>query len=79
MANSQSCLRRENAYAPGLIESYCAFCGLLVAASPNRSFLQVAETAHICPVYLHYPQPAQRKAPQSAMRSPRQKRTREES
>jgi hypothetical protein len=79
MANSQSCLRRENAYTPGLIESYCAFCGLLVAASPNKVFLQVAETAHICPVYLHYPQPALRKEPQSAKRSSPQKRKREES
>lgn len=79
MANSQSCLRRENAYAPGLIESYCASCGLLVAASRNSAFLQVAESAHICPVYLHYPQPAPRKAPQSANRSSRQKRQREES
>lgn len=77
MAKSQSCLRRENACTPGLIESYCAFCGLLVAASQNNAFLEVAETAHICPVYLHYSQPTQRKGPQSARRSPR-KSTQEE-
>jgi hypothetical protein len=75
MATSQSCLRRENAYTPGLIESYCASCGLLVAASQNKAFLEVAESAHICPVYLHYPIPTQRKRPQSApRRGPKPKR-----
>ena len=69
MANSQSCLRRENAYTPGLIESYCASCGLLVAASQNKAILAVAESAHVCPVYLHYAQPPQRKGPQRIRRA----------
>jgi hypothetical protein len=31
---------------PRLIESYCAGCGLLIAASPLRKILKVMETLH---------------------------------
>jgi hypothetical protein len=34
--------------------SVCNDCGLLVAASPRESALQLAEHIHTCPVYLNY-------------------------
>ncbi len=37
-----------------LIVSYCSACGLVVAASPRESALQLAESIHVCPVYLNY-------------------------
>jgi hypothetical protein len=54
MAASQSCYRRTNPSAPRLIESYCAGCGLLIAASPSGTLLAIVESIHMCPVHGYY-------------------------
>jgi hypothetical protein len=33
-----------------LTESHCSLCGMLVAASPQKKYLAVAEAAHKCPM-----------------------------
>ena len=48
-------VRKASPYCAKLIESYCAGCGLLIAASPFRKILTVMENLHHCPVYFHYP------------------------
>jgi hypothetical protein len=52
--NEKSFIRRVSAKTNRLLESHCNSCGLLVAASPKRRFLEMAERAHICPVYCNY-------------------------
>ena len=47
--------RVANPHMPKLIESYCAGCELLIAASPSRKVLEVMEKIHKCPVYFRYP------------------------
>jgi len=54
MPASESCYCRTNPFAPRLIESYCAACGLLIAASPWPKLLQKIEAVHICPLHGHY-------------------------
>jgi hypothetical protein len=54
MYTRPTCYRRANVCAPRLIESYCAECGLLVAASPWPLLLDKIESVHRCPVYWHY-------------------------
>jgi hypothetical protein len=53
-------VRKASPYCARLIESYCAGCGLLIAASPSRRVLSVMENLHQCPVYFQYPQPLRR-------------------
>ena len=50
-------VRKASPYCAKLTESYCAGCGLLIAASPFRKVLAIMENLHQCPVYFHYPQP----------------------
>lgn len=52
--NEKSFIRRVSTQTNRLLESYCNSCGLLVAASPKRRFLDLAEKVHICPVYCNY-------------------------
>jgi len=33
-----------------LTESHCSLCGMLIAASPQKKYLAVAEAAHKCPM-----------------------------
>lgn len=47
-------MRKTHPVNPRLIESYCAICGLLIAASPSPAILRKIEKAHECPVYLTY-------------------------
>jgi hypothetical protein len=53
-------VRRASPFCARLIESYCAGCGLLIAASPLRNILSIMERLHECPVYFHYPQSEKR-------------------
>jgi hypothetical protein len=48
--------RKVNPFTVGLVASYCASCGLLIAASTRRKSLDLMEKVHQCPVYFHYPQ-----------------------
>jgi hypothetical protein len=59
-AGHPSAIRKASPFCAKLIESYCAHCGLLIAASPRRRVLSVMEKIHACPVYFFYPQPLKR-------------------
>jgi hypothetical protein len=48
-------VRKTHPGNPRLIESYCATCGLLIAASPSTLILRKIESVHACPVYFTYP------------------------
>jgi len=52
---SNTAVRKASPHCAKLIESYCAVCGLLIAASPFREILTLMENLHHCPVYFRYP------------------------
>jgi len=46
--NTNRFVRRPSAANPDIIVSTCARCGAIVAASPSKHNLQIAERTHHC-------------------------------